>query len=138
MRRAQVHGGTSVPSIARVLLLALPLSPGFPRNEDDKPGKPRQRKSGDAAGGDGHGAICSRFFGCRPKQNGKRWKNGDRYDSRAHEGMRILGQHVARSHAQIRHRDDERQRRGRKERKRKQIALREHVFIQENRNNADE
>ena len=66
------------------------------------------------------------------------WKNRDRYDGRAHERGCILGQHVARSHAQIRHRDDKRQRGSRKERKRKQLALREHVFVQDNRKKADE
>ena len=93
---------------------------------------------GDAVGGNGHDAIWSGFFGFRPEQNGEGWKNGDRYDGRAHEGGCILGQHVARSHAQIRHRDDKWQRGGRKKGKWKQIALGEHTFVQENRKKADE
>src|SRR3984893_4095481 len=55
------------------------------------------------------GLWWSGFFGFRPKQNGEGWKNGDRYDGRAHEGRCILGHYVARSHARIRHRDDKRQ-----------------------------
>ena len=93
---------------------------------------------GDAVGDDGHNAIWSRFFGFRPEHNGEGWKNGDPYDGRAHEGGCILWQHVARSRAQIRHRDDKRQRGGRKEGKRKQIAVGEHAFVQENRKKADE
>ena len=62
MRPARGSGGTPVPSIAWVLLLASPLSPGFLRNEDDEPGELRRRKIGNAAGGDGHDTIWSRFF----------------------------------------------------------------------------
>jgi hypothetical protein len=96
----------------------------------------RRGYTGDTLGGDGEGAIWLRFF--RPKRNGKGWKNRDRYDGRAHEGGCVLRQHVARSHAQIGHRDDKRQRGGRIESKRQQVALGEHALVQANRNGADE
>jgi hypothetical protein len=99
-----------------------PLSPDFLRKEDDEPGKLRRGQIGDAAGDDGRDAIWLRFFGFRPKQKGNRWKDGDRYDGRAHEGGCILGQHVARSHSQIRHRDDKRQRGSSLDLRRAQLA----------------
>jgi len=77
------------------------------------------------------------FFGFRPGAKWRGWKNGDRYDGRAHEGGCILGQHVARSQPNT---SPRRQVAAwwKKKGEWKQIALGEHTFVQENRKKADE
>lgn len=102
-------------------------------NENLEPSKLRRGHPANTPSGDGYGAIW-----LRPKHNREGWKNRDRYDCRADEGVRILRQHVTRSHAQIGHRNDKRQRRGREECKRQQIAFREFRFIQAKWNDADD
>jgi hypothetical protein len=65
---------------------AIPLSPAFLCEKTGEAVKLRRGQVGGAVDGNGHDAFGLRAFPFRPEQKGKDAKNGDRYDSCAHEG----------------------------------------------------
>lgn len=87
---------------------------------------------------DGRKAFGSLAFALRPEHEGKDRKQRDRDDSRSHDGMGILGQHIGAAHAEKSHGDNERHCGGRQKGKRQQIVPGKYASIQADRNEADE